>query len=106
MNRILVDPFGVDEQRKVDYDFAAWIPVGVTISSSTAVSSVYSGTDSTPDIVNGSTSNSGTIVTVTLGGSTKKGSVGVIYDVLVTATLSDSQVIPMASYVAFVPDLI
>jgi len=106
MNRIITDPFGVDEKRKVDFDFAAWVPVGVTISSATATSSVYTGTDASPDIVNGSASISGTVVTQTIGGDTKKGTVGVIYDVLMQATLSDGQIIPMATYVAFVPDLI
>lgn len=104
-SRITLPPFGIDEKRKVAFDFAAWCGAGVTVSSATASSVVYSGTDASPDIINGATSNSGTISAVTIGGDTKKGTLGVVYDVTVLATLSDGQIIPMSAFAAFVPDL-
>ena len=104
-SRIVTDPFYVDEKRTVPFDFAAQVGAGETISSATAVSSVYSGTDSTPDIVNGAASVSGTVVSVTLGGGAFKGTVGVIYQLLVEATKSTGEIIDMSTYIAFVPAL-
>lgn len=105
-SRISIEPFSITEKRVVPFDFASQMVAGQTIGSSVAVSSVYSGTDTTPDIVNGATSNSGTIVSVTLGGDTKVGTLGVVYDVLVTATLATpTEIKTMAAYIAFVPTL-
>lgn len=106
MDRIITNPFGVLEKRIVPFDFAASLTVGETIVSATAISGVYWGNPSSLDIINGLPTIQGSTVFVTLGGDLKVGSIGTIYDVLVQATFSSGQIIPMATYVAFVPDLI
>lgn len=104
-SRISVDPFTIGESRLIAFDFASQMIAGQTISGTpVAASSVYSGTDVTPDIVN-SVSVSGTIANVSLGGA-KAGTLGVIYDVLVTATLATpTEIKTMAAYIAFIPTL-
>lgn len=105
-SRISVTPFTITEKRVVAFDFASEMIAGQTIASSTAVSATFSGTDASPDIVNGATSNLGTTVSVTVGGDTKVGTLGVIYDLLVTATMATpTEIKTMAAYIAFVPSL-
>lgn len=99
--RVLVEPFTANEVRTLTFDFADYMPAGVTIASKVAASTVYSGTDLTPDIVQ-SSAISGTTVLVVCGSV----SVGVTYNLVVKATLSNGDVVEGAAYVAGVPTLV
>ena len=102
MSRIVQPPKLLGETRAYVFDFRADMGAGVTISSTSTAASVYSGTDASPSsILSGSGAISGSSVTQKLTG----GVLGVIYDVLVSATLSDGQVVQRASYIAIAPDL-
>lgn len=104
-SRIVTQPFTSGEKRILPFDFAADVLVGETISSATAVSVVYSGTDVSPDIINGAVTVSGTIASVTVGGSGKYGTVGVTYEILVEATKSTGEVVSMTTYCTWIPNL-
>lgn len=91
-------PKDVSETRKLTFDFVGKMASGVTISSSAASQAVYTGATSTLTL--GSTSNSGTQVTLTAAG----GTAGVIYQVTVAATLSDGQILRQATLLPVLPD--
>lgn len=104
-SRIVTEPFSATEKRIIPFDFAAYLLPGETISSATAVSSVYSGTDTTPDIINGAVSVSGSVVSVTVGGVGFVGTLGVTYQIEVDATKSTGEIIPMFTFCVWIPDL-
>lgn len=104
MRRLEIPSFGIAEKRKVTFPFAMDVPLGVTISSATVTASVYSGTDASPaDIISGSATISGTNVVQLIDATAAV--LGVLYEVLCTATLSDGQKCSLAGYVAVAPSL-
>lgn len=97
MNREMFRPKTAGENRKVVFDFANQLAVGVTLSSSATTSEVFSGVDASPSsMISGSSSISGTQVTQMIIGGTD----GVVYDLICTAVTSDSQTLIRAGYLA------
>lgn len=84
----------------VPFNFTSVLSNGQTISGATTVATVWSGTDTNPSAIVGSTSPSGTVVNQTLTG----GVAGNIYKVTVTATASDGSVQVLMGYLAVVAD--
>lgn len=78
-----------DETASLQFDFISKLPVGVTLSSATCTPSVISGEDANPSAISGSVAVSGTVATVTMNAA---GVAGVIYDLKVLGTGSDSKV--------------
>lgn len=99
MNRIELQPKITGETALYSFPFA--VPTGVTISSAVTTATVYSGTDASPSsLINGSATISG----ATVSQSITAGSVGVIYYIKCTATLSDGQILAIGGYLAVVPE--
>ena len=88
----------VSETRRPVFDFAGKLASGVTISSAAASQAVYSGASGTLTL--GSTSISGSQVTLSISG----GTAGVIYQVTVAATLSSGEIHRMTTLLAVLPD--
>lgn len=89
------------ETKTYYFDFASQLAAGETISSATVVATVYSGTDATPsNIISGSDSASGSIVSQLI----TAGTLGVIYELLCSATTSTGQVLQLCGLLAIVPD--
>lgn len=86
------------EIRSFSYDFGGQVSVGVTLSLPTATVSVYSGEDATPsDLLSGSASVSGTVVSQLILGSAAV--VGVTYRLVLGATTSDGQKLFAETYI-------
>jgi hypothetical protein len=101
--RVTFKPLAVGEIRKETFSFLSALAVGETISTQSVVASVYSGTDATPsDLVSGSASASGAVVTQALDGTAAV--LGVIYHLVCTITTSASQTLQAGGYLAVVPD--
>lgn len=89
------------ETKTYSFDFAGLLASGETISSATVVATVYSGTDAAPSsIISGSDSTSGSIVSQNI----TAGTLGVIYELLCTATTSAGQLLQIVGLLAVVPD--
>lgn len=90
-----------DETVTLTFDFTSRLAASETLSSPTANSVVYSGTDAAPSgLLYGSPAVSGQTVTQKVW----KGTVGVTYLVKCTVTTSTSQILSLAGYVTVVPD--
>lgn len=101
ITRCTFEPKLATETVLVDFPFT--LPVGVTISSATVAALVYSGTDASPSsLISGSDTTSGSVVSQLITG----GTAGNIYQLLCTATCSDSQVLQLAGYLSVVPPLL
>jgi len=85
------------------FNFLSRLAIGETISSASTVSTVYSGTDASPSaFLAGSPSISGAEVTQVL----TAGTLGVTYQVVVSAVTSASQTLQQTALVTVVPDSI
>lgn len=90
------------ETKTFVWDFGGSLSSGETISSAAAAVSVYSGTDASPSgLLSSSPAISGSQVSQNL----TAGTLGVVYEVLITAITSLSQHLQLSSFVAVVPDL-
>lgn len=99
-SRLLVPPKAASETVVVPVDFAPLLAVGQTISTTTALATVYSGTDASPPTLTPTVS--GTVVSVPISG----GVLGVTYSVRVTAnTTSPTATLTMSFYLTVTPDL-
>lgn len=93
-------PKAVAETRRLVADFVGRLASGVTISSASVSQSVYSGASSTVTL--GSASISGSTVSAAVSG----GTAGVLYQVTFQATLSNGEVLRMATILAVTPDAV
>jgi len=85
------------------FDFASYLPVGVTISSAVTTATVYSGTDASPSaLISGSASISGSQVTQSITG----GVIGVTYVVQCAATFSSGAVTTLSGVLAILPGVL
>jgi len=98
---LLINPLRTEDSRYIPFDFAGQLPAGVTISSSACVCTVISGTDANPSDLIDSTSINSTIVKVYKAAD--EGVEGVIYNLSVRATGSDSLVYEMSGTLAIIP---
>jgi hypothetical protein len=102
MSRIVLAPKPLGETRRETFDFSSRLASGETLTGASGSASVYSGTDASPSaLLQGSASVSGALAYVTLTG----GVVGVLYEILCTATTSAGQVLTLSAYLALTPDL-
>lgn len=86
----------------VRWNFAANIPIGITISSAVVVCTVFLGIDSTPEnLLSGTASATGTVVKQQL----TAGNIGVTYNLTCTATLSNGKVLSQTSRQSVIPNL-
>lgn len=82
-------PKFVDETPVLEFDFISKLPVGVSLSSATVAVSVISGEDLNPSALVGSPTVSGTVASIPTAAA---GVPGVIYDLKVKATASDTKI--------------
>lgn len=102
MSRIVQPPKLLGETKTYTWDFTSVMSAAETISSAVATASVYSGTDLIPgNLISGSASISGQKILQNLAA----GTLGVLYEVLVTITTSLGQTLQLSSFLAVVPDL-
>lgn len=100
--RVILNPKKQGETLPELFNFISSLGSNETIASAVCTCSVYSGADPTPSaVIDGVASIVGTIVTQGITG----GIVGVIYELLMTATTSLGNVIEMSAYLAIIPDL-
>lgn len=78
----------IAEAYYLDFDFIGRLPLGETIDSATAVGSVISGVDASPDILGDPLVVSGTIVQVPV----QNGVQGVTYKIVVNAVFGSENV--------------
>ncbi len=93
--RISFDPKPVAEKFDAKFDFSKFLAVGVTISTNSTVSSLYSGTDASPTaLVSGSaTVTGGEVAQLIIAGVA-----GNVYLLTCTITTSDTQTLILAGY--------
>lgn len=96
MERIIIPPKAQGESMLVRFPFT--LPLGASITAKAVAATVYSGTDAAPNIISGSSIDGDEVKVVLFSGV-----LGVIYDILCTATISDGQVMQKAAYLAVVP---
>lgn len=100
MNRSILGGKRASETRNEVFDFTSSLAAGETISSASTAATVYTGTDASPSaVVSGAATISGTKVTQKL----TAGTVGVVYELVCTATTSLSQVLPRVAYLVIAP---
>jgi hypothetical protein len=99
MNRSILGGKRASETRNEVFDFTSSLAAGETISSASTAATVYSGTDANPGVVSGSAAISGAKVTQKL----TAGVVGVVYELVCTATTSLGQVLPRVAYLVIAP---
>jgi len=101
--RTVLDPKPVTGTVLRQFDFSSLLQTGETLASAVVTASVYSGTDPTPSaIISGSATVSGGVVSQNI----TAGVLGCIYELLCVATTSVPHSIPMAAFLAIVPDLV
>ena len=97
--RAQLPPKLVAETKLYTFDFTSELPVGETIVAASVSVTTYSGTDTSPNaMISGAEVISGAQVTQLLSG----GTLGVLYYVTCTVTLSDDQVLVQTGYLAVV----
>ncbi len=102
MTRVVQPTKLLGETKTYTWDFGGSLGPSETILSAVATASVYSGTDLIPgNLISGSASWSGSQVSQNLAA----GTLGVLYEVLVTVTTSLGQTLQLSSFIAVVPDL-
>lgn len=100
--RLTFDPLHIGEIKQLEFPFSGALLLGETISSATITVSVYSGTDSNPSALkSGSLTISGTSVLQNFTGS--GGELGVVYNLLCTATTSAGRQLQARGFLALVP---
>lgn len=101
-NRVELLPKFSGETKPYQVDFLSELPNGVTISSASVTASVQTGNDSDPqNIVSGSASISGTLVTQVITG----GVAGAIYQLIYSAVGSDSNTYQLLGVLAVLSGL-
>lgn len=105
MSRVILPPKLAGEVKLYDqFDFTSSLQPGETISGIPVFNAnVYSGTDPSPAslIVAGSPAVSGAVASVRI----QAGVLGVIYEVVCTASTSLTQTLILNGYLAIIPDL-
>jgi hypothetical protein len=86
------------ESRSIVADFVGLLASGVTIAVAAASQLVYSGAAS--ELTLSSATISGSTITVPVS----DGTAGVIYQLIIQATLSDGQILRMSTLLAVTPD--
>jgi hypothetical protein len=100
--RVILNPKKQGETIPEAFNFISSLGAGETIASAVCTCTVYSGTDPHPSsLIDGATSISGTVATQGITG----GIVGVMYELLMTATTSLGNIIEISAYLAIEPDL-
>lgn len=99
----IFDPKYTGETKTYQFDFTSDLAPFEAILIQTVTASVFSGTDATPSaIISGAASATRTIVSQNITG----GILGVIYELLCTATTSSSQILEKSAFLAVVPELL
>ena len=100
--RIILVPKKEEETCTFNFDFTANLASTETILSQAVTASVYTGIDPAPSaILSGVGGISGNVVSQNI----TAGVVGVIYQLLCTATTSLSQILEISAYCAVITDL-
>jgi hypothetical protein len=88
------------ETLSLNFDFAAQLEVGETISTKTVIATVYSGTDASPSsIISGAATSSGSVVSQKI----TSGVLGVIYELVCQVTTSAGKTCQQTGLLAIVP---
>ena len=104
VGRIVIEPklVGVTEVISPPFDFSKNLQIGETLSTASVGVSVYSGVDPNPSaLLSGTPSISGAVVNQSVTG----GIVGVIYDIICTATTSLGNTYQLTAYLYVEPPL-
>jgi len=95
-----IPPKQVLETQRLQFDFISDLAEGETISTQSCACVVYSGTDASPsNVISGSATASGTVVTQLITG----GTLGVIYTITCSITTSLGQTLKQSGQLAIVP---
>jgi hypothetical protein len=101
--RIITPSKLVSETIGVTFDFTSKLVAGDSVASATTSATVYTGVDSTPSaILSGGPTITGTAQIIQ---KATAGVVGVIYEILCTATTTLGYVMSLSTYLAVTQDL-
>lgn len=96
--RTVLQPKYAGENRAYRFDFSSYLAAGEYVSSNTQVVNLYSGIAATPVTLTAD-SIAANIVTIKIAG----GTVGNIYDIVVTAVTSTGQTISLNAFLPILP---
>ena len=104
MPHVVYAPKLLSEIRLETLDVSPWVPAGVTLTYASGTAVVYSGVDPAPSVLVSVGVVSGTLTVNVLLSSAAL--LGVIYNISITVTLSNSSTVVLSGFLAVIPDSI